>query len=311
MKNENVIITGGAGFIGSNLAWTLADQNSVTVIDNLSTGHKKNVEALIEEEKITFIEGSITDLTLLQEVFSEDALIFHQAAIPSVPRSVNDPLSSNEANINGTLNVLYAAKQQAVEKVIFASSSSVYGDSPTLPKKEEMVPNPLSPYAVNKLTGEYYCEVFNTVYGLKTVALRYFNVFGPRQDSNGEYAAVIPKFIQLISEHQSPIIYGDGEQSRDFTFIDNVVSANIKAAEHRNVTGTFNVACGTAITVNDLAKQLMDIIGNTVDIVYEPPRPGDIKHSLADSSKAEHAFDYQPIVSINDGLKETVQWFQH
>jgi len=205
--------------------------------------------------------------------------------------------------------VLLAARDNHVEKVIYASSSSVYGDSPTLPKHEGMTPNPLSPYAVNKLAAEYYCKVFTGVYGLKTVSLRYFNVFGPRQDPQSEYAAVIPKFIRLISNGRSPIVYGDGEQSRDFTFIDNVVQANIKAAEHDDVTGVFNAACGTSMTVNELAKELMDIIGKQVDIVYEPPQTGDIKHSLADSTKAKEAFGYEPKVSIKEGLKETVAWF--
>ena len=235
--------------------------------------------------------------------------MFHQAAIPSVPRSVSDPIQSNAANIDGSLNVLVAARDNQVDKVIYASSSSVYGDSPTLPKHEDMIPNPLSPYAVNKLAAEYYCKVFTNVYSLKTVALRYFNVFGPRQDPASEYAAVIPKFIRLIANGKSPIIYGDGEQSRDFTYIDNVVQANIQAAEHREVTGVFNAACGSKMTVNQLAKELMHIIGKEVDMVYEPARPGDIKHSLADSTKAKQAFDFDPHISINEGLKETVAWF--
>ncbi len=309
MKNKSIIVTGGAGFIGSNLTETLADENQVTVIDNLSTGYKHNIQHLINEQKIRFVQGSICDLSLLQKEFSTVDLVFHQAAIPSVPRSVSDPIQSNKANIDGTLNVLVAAKDNNVDKVVYASSSSVYGDSPTLPKKEDMKPNPLSPYAVNKLAAEYYCTVFTNVYDLKTVSLRYFNVFGPRQDPNSEYAAVIPKFIKLIAENKSPIIYGDGEQSRDFTYIDNVVQANIKAAEHSTVTGVFNAACGSKMTVNELARELMDIIGNQVDVTYEPPRPGDIKHSLADSSKAQQAFDFNPDTSIKEGLQETVKWF--
>lgn len=309
MKNKSIIVTGGAGFIGSNLTETLADENQVTVIDNLSTGYKHNIQHLINEQKIRFVQGSICDLSLLQKEFSTVDLVFHQAAIPSVPRSVSDPIQSNKANIDGTLNVLVAAKDNNVDKVVYASSSSVYGDSPTLPKKEDMKPNPLSPYAVNKLAAEYYCTVFTNVYDLKTVSLRYFNVFGPRQDPNSEYAAVIPKFIKLIAENKSPIIYGDGEQSRDFTYIDNVVQANIKAAEHSTVTGVFNAACGSKMTVNELARELMDIIGNQVDVTYEPPRPGDIKHSLADSSKAQQAFDFNPDMSIKEGLQETVKWF--
>ncbi len=309
MKNKRIIVTGGAGFIGSNITETLASENEVIVIDDLSTGYKKNIDHLIDENKIRFVEGSICDIDLLQKEFSGIDVVFHQAAIPSVPRSVSDPLQSNHANINGTLNVLVAARDNEVDKVVYASSSSVYGDSPTLPKHEEMTPNPLSPYAVNKLAAEYYCKVFTGVYGLKTVALRYFNVFGPRQDPASEYAAVIPKFIRLISEGKSPVIYGDGEQSRDFTFIDNVVQANIKAAEHESVIGVFNAACGEKMTVNQLAKELMRIIGKNVEVTYEPPRPGDIKHSLADSSKAKEAFGFDPTVSIKEGLKETVSWF--
>ena len=309
MKNKSIVITGGAGFIGSNIADMLSDDNQVTVIDNLSTGYQKNIQHLIDANKIRFVNGSICDLDLLQNEFCNVDVVFHEAAIPSVPRSVDNPLQSHDANITGSLNVLIAARDNDVGKVVYASSSSVYGDSPTLPKHEEMIPNPLSPYAVNKLSAEYYCKVFTEVYGLKTVALRYFNVFGPRQDPTSEYAAVIPKFIKLINQGKSPVIYGDGEQSRDFTFVDNVVQANIKAAEHTDVTGVFNAACGSKMTVNELAQELMRIIGKEVEVTYEPPRPGDIKHSLADSSKAKEQFDFDPQVSIKKGLEETVSWF--
>jgi len=310
MRDKRIVITGGAGFIGSNIAHRLCDDNMMTVLDDLSTGHKENIKDLIDDEKIMFVQGSILDLSLLQKVCTGVDVVFHQAAIPSVPRSVDDPITSNNANINGTLNVLVASRDNHVGKVVYASSSSVYGDSPSLPKHEEMKPNPLSPYAVNKLTAEYYCEVFTKVYGLKTVSLRYFNVFGPRQDPNGAYAAVIPKFISLIGQGKSPVIYGDGAASRDFTFIDNVIMANIMATEHHDITGVFNAACGTTITVKQLAEELMSIMGKEVDIVYEPPRPGDILHSLADNTKAKNAFGYEPTVSITEGLKETVSWFQ-
>jgi len=310
MRDKRIVITGGAGFIGSNIAHRLCDDNIVSVLDDLSTGHKENIEDLIDDERIRFVQGSILDLPLLQKLCVGVDVVFHQAAIPSVPRSVDDPITSNNANINGTLNVLVASRDNHVGKVVYASSSSVYGDSPSLPKHEEMKPNPLSPYAVNKLTAEYYCEVFTRVYGLKTVSLRYFNVFGPRQDPVGAYAAVIPRFISLIGQGKSPIIYGDGTASRDFTFIDNVIMANIMAAEHLDITGVFNAACGTTITVKQLAEELMSIMGNEVDIVYEEPRPGDILHSLADNTKAKNALGYEPTVSITEGLKETVSWFQ-
>lgn len=309
MKNKSIVITGGAGFIGSNIAEKIADDNQVKVIDDLSTGYVHNIQHLIDEERIEFVNGSICNLELLQKEFESVDIVFHQAAIPSVPRSVSDPIQSNSANIDGSLNVLVAARDNQVDKVIYASSSSVYGDSPTLPKHEDMIPNPLSPYAVNKIAAEYYCKVFTNVYGLKTVALRYFNVFGPRQDPTSEYAAVIPKFIRLIEDGKPPIIYGDGEQSRDFTYIDNIVQANIKAAEHHEVAGVFNAACGSKMTVNELAKELMAIIGKEVDIIYKPARPGDIKHSLADSTKAKQTFDFNPNISIKQGLKETVAWF--
>lgn len=309
MKNKSIVVTGGAGFIGSNIAEVLADENEITVIDDLSTGYKQNITHLLDENRIRFVQGNICNLDLLQKEFSNVDYVFHEAAIPSVPRSVADPITSNSANIDGSLNVLIAARDNSVEKVVYASSSSVYGDSQELPKHEDMIPNPLSPYAVNKLTAEYYCTVFTNVYGLKTVSLRYFNVFGPRQDPTGEYAAVIPKFIQAISKGKSPVIYGDGEQSRDFTYVDNVVQANIKAAEQTNVTGVYNTAYGSKMTINELAHELMDIIGNEVEILYEPARPGDIKHSLANNSKAKEAFGYNPQVTVKEGLKETVSWF--
>jgi len=303
------VVTGGAGFIGSNLARKLASENNTIVVDNLSTGHIENIQDLIDNNKVEFINGSITDINLLNDLFEGVDFVFHQAAIPSVPRSVKDPIMSNLANIDGTLNVLVAAKDNFVKKVVYASSSSVYGDTPTLPKKEDMKPCPLSPYAVSKLTGEYYCDVFTKVYDLQTVSLRYFNVYGPWQDPKGAYAAVIPKFIANINNNKSPTIYGDGMQSRDFTFIDDVVQANIKAAES-TATGVFNIAVGRRITINNLAELVMEITGKAFDIVYSDPRPGDIKHSLADISKAKNHFGYNPGFEIKNGLKETVKWFQ-
>lgn len=309
MKNKKIVVTGGAGFIGSNLTRTLASDNETIVIDNLSTGYLENIQDLIDNNKIEFINGSITDLDFLQEVFKNVDFVFHQAAIPSVPRSIKDPIRTNYGNINGTLNVLVAARDNNVKKVIYASSSSIYGDTPSLPKKEEMKPCPLSPYAVSKLTAENYCQVFTNVYNLSTVSLRYFNVYGPRQDPTGDYAAVIPKFITNITNDKSPVIFGDGEQSRDFTFVDDVVQANIKAAES-TACGVFNIAGGKRITINSLAELVMEIIGKNLEIVYDNPRPGDIKHSLADISKARNHFSYKPEFDIKNGLKEAVRWFQ-
>ena len=286
MIRKTIVITGGAGFIGSNLVRALFKENDVIVIDDLSTGNIENIKYYINDQSISFIKGSTTDLDLLQKTFKNVNYVFHQAAIPSVPRSIKDPIKSNQANVNGTLNVLLAAKDNDVKKVIYSSSSSVYGDTPTLPKKEEMNPCPLSPYAVSKLAGEYYCDVFTGVYNLSTVSLRYFNVYGPRQDPTGDYAAVIPKFITRVSNDKPPIIYGDGTQSRDFSFIDDVVQANIKASES-NSSGVFNIAVGNRITINALAELIMQIIGKNLDVIYDDPRPGDILHSLADISKAK------------------------
>ncbi len=309
MKNKKVVVTGGAGFIGSNLAKKLAPDNKTIVVDDLSTGYIKNIQDDIDKNQITFVKGSITDLDLLKEVFKNVDYVFHQAAIPSVPRSVKDPILSNHANVNGTLNVLVAAHYNNVKKVVYASSSSVYGDTPTLPKKEEMTPCPLSPYAVSKLAGEYYCKVFTGVYNLKTVALRYFNVYGPKQDPDGEYAAVIPKFIMKILDDKSPVVFGDGKQTRDFSFIDDVVQANILAAEG-TACGVFNIAGGERITINALAGLIMKISDKKIDIEYKDSRTGDIKHSLADISKARDNLNFKPGFSIEKGLEETVKWFQ-
>jgi len=310
MKNKKIVVTGGAGFIGSNLARHLANENNhVVVIDNLSTGHLENIQDLVAAGKVEFIKGSITELNVLQDAFKGFDYVFHEAALPSVPRSIKEPLLTNQVNISGTLNVLVAAKETGVKKVIYASSSSVYGDTPTLPKTESMTPNPLSPYAVSKLAGEYYCQVFTSAYGFPTVALRYFNVYGPHQDPASEYAAVIPKFVTRVLNHQDIVMYGDGEQTRDFTYVSDVVRANILAAESQ-ISGVFNMAGGKRITLNDLAQTIMMLCENTVDIVYEDVRPGDIKHSLADISKAEKGFGYIPEYDISEGLKETIKWFQ-
>jgi len=309
MKKRNVVVTGGAGFIGSNIARVLVRRNKVIVIDDLSTGHQENIQDLIDDQSIAFVKSDINDLELLQKTFKDVDYIFHEAAIPSVSRSIVDPIRSNYVNVNGTLNVLVAAKESGVEKVLYASSSSIYGDTPTLPKREDMRARPMSPYAISKLAGEYYCQVFHEVYNLSTISLRYFNVYGPRQDPLSEYAAVIPKFVSRSLNEESPVIYGDGEQTRDFTFIEDVVNANILAAESK-ATGVFNIAGGMQISINDLAKSVMKICGKNLDLVHTNPRPGDIKHSIADISKAREKFNYEPKFNLIRGLEETIKWFQ-
>ncbi len=302
-----VVVTGGAGFIGSNLAEELLKKHEVTVIDNLSTGRIENLDQIID--KINFIKGSITDLDLLREAFLGSDTVFHQAAIPSVQRSVDNPIASNEANVEGTLKVLVAARDCNVRKVVYASSSSAYGDTPTLPKKEEMKPNPKSPYAISKLAGEYYCRVFSEVYGLKTACLRYFNVYGPRQNPESQYAAVIPRFITRVLAHEPPVIYGDGKQTRDFTFVKDVVKANILAMQSP-AEGVFNIACGQRVSLNELAGKIMVITGIKLDPIYDEPRQGDVRDSLADISSAGDKLGYRPDFNLDSGLEETIKWFR-
>ena len=299
------VITGGAGFIGSHIAEKLSKNHEVIIVDNLFSGKKTNIESLPVELK----EGSITDLSFLMEVFEGVDGVFHQAAITSVPRSVKSPLPTHEVNCTGTLNVLLAARDCGVKKVVCASSSSVYGDTPVLPKIETMIPCPLSPYGISKLTGEHYARVFSELYGLQTVSLRYFNVFGPRQDPQSEYAAVIPKFITRILRKESPVIYGDGTQTRDFTFVKDVVQANIRAMES-SAEGIFNIAYQDRIDLNTLAAMIMDIIGILVPIMYDLPRPGDIHDSLADVRKAKESFGYKPKYTVRTGIEETIEWFR-
>ena len=307
MIDKKVIVTGGLGFIGSNLAERLIKNNEVTIIDDESTGKMENIKHL-ESDNLNVIKGSITDLNLT-DIFKGHDYVFHQAALPSVPRSIQDPKGSNEANITGTLNVLVAAKDSGIKKVVCASSSSVYGDTPTLPKLEDMPVNPLSPYAITKMTGEFYCKVFQELYGLQTVSLRYFNVFGPRQDPTSQYSAVIPKFVDAILNNKSPVVYGDGEQSRDFSYIKHVVNANILACES-DKTGVYNIACGRRITINQLIGMINEILGKNVEPIYSEPRPGDIKHSLADISKAS-LFGYEPKSDFKQELEETIRWFRN
>jgi UDP-glucose 4-epimerase len=304
------IVTGGAGFIGSHIVQALAERgDEVVVIDNLLTGTLENIQPFLAKKNVRFVKGSITDLPLLQGLFASADGVFHQAAIPSVPRSVADPLATNEANVTGTLNVLVAARDCRVPAVVFASSSAVYGDAPHLPKHEGMAPAPLSPYAVSKLAGEQYMDVFSRMNGIRTVSLRYFNVFGPRQDPASQYAAVIPAFITRILARQPPVIHGDGNQTRDFTYVKDVVQANIRAMEG-TAQGVFNIAYNRRISVMELAALIMEITGISVPLSFEPSRAGDIRDSLADISRAQKAFGYTPEYTVKSGLEETVDWFR-
>ena len=282
----NYLVTGGAGFIGSNLVRSLMNYGKVTVIDNLSTGNIQNIQSFINNDGIKFENISITNLSQIKPVFKDIDYVFHLAAIPNVGRSVNDPLRSHEVNATGTLNVLISARDNDVKKIIYSSSSSVYGNTPELPKKETMKPKPLSPYAVTKLTGEHYCNVFSDIYGLKTVSLRYFNVYGPNQDPHSEYSAVIPKFITKILRDERPTIYGDGNQTRDFTYVKDVVNANLLAMKNDS-EGIFNIAGGKRISINELFKKISTTLGKDIPPVYGKPRKGDIRDSLADISKAK------------------------
>lgn len=309
---SKVLVTGGAGFIGSHLTEALLRAgHQVRVLDNLSTGKREN---LVFEEAYPFlemIEGDICDLKICQEVMEGIEYVFHQAALPSVQRSVEDPMSSNEANIAGTLNILIAARDSGVKRVIYAASSSAYGDTPSLPKKEEMSPHPLSPYALQKLVGEQYCRLFYQLYGLETISLRYFNIFGPKQDPNSIYSAVIPRFIDALVSGRPPTIYGDGEQSRDFTYIENVVHANLLAMDAERTQGeVVNIACGRRVSLNQLLRILQDIIGSHIPPLYEEPRKGEPRHSLADIGRAREVLNYSPRVGIEEGLRRTVEYFK-
>ncbi|MEN6400622.1 MAG: SDR family oxidoreductase [Armatimonadia bacterium] len=303
------LVTGGAGFIGSHIVRHLLKRgDEVRIIDNLSTGKPENIAEV--RDQVKFFELSIRDLEALRPVFEGVDYVLHQGAIPSVPRSVADPISSHEANCTGTLNVMIAAKDAGVKRVVQASSSSVYGSNPQLPKVETMRPMPISPYAATKLTQEAYASAFYGSYGLETVSLRYFNVFGPRQDPKSQYAAVIPIFCTRILAGERPVIYGDGEQSRDFTYVDNVVQANVKAALATDGAGqAFNIACGDSMSLNQLVRKLNDLIGTNIEPIYEAARVGDVKHSLADISAARAAFGYEPAVQMDEGLEQTVRSF--
>jgi len=307
---EKYLITGGAGFIGSNLAQELVQRgHQVRVVDNFLTGKKENIAFLLD--KIELIEGDIRDFKICQQALAGVDFVLHQAALPSVPRSIEDPLLTSEININGTLNLLWASKEVGLKKFVFASSSSVYGDDPRLPKHEDMKPNPLSPYALTKLVGEFYCQIFSQIYRLPTISLRYFNVFGPRQDPFSQYAAVIPNFITRMLRGKEPIIYGDGKQSRDFTYVSNVVEANIQAAHTPEIySGVVNIACGERTTINSLTAKIREILKRDIKPSHQKPRSGDIKHSLADISRAKRILKYSPQISLGQGLEMTIKWYK-
>ncbi len=308
---ETYLITGGAGFIGSHLAEALVQAgHNVRVIDNFATGRRENIAPLLD--RLTLYEVDITDRAALDEPMAGVDYVLHQAAIPSVPRSVDDPLGTNNANVTGTLNVLDAARHAGVKRVIYAASSSAYGEIEGEYKSEDMKPQPLSPYAVAKLTGEYYCQAFYRVYGLETVALRYFNVFGPRQDPTSQYAAVIPIFIRALLEGRPPTVHGDGLQSRDFTYVENVVYGNLLACKApREAAGeVINLACGERTTLLDLLDQLNALLGTHIAPVHVAPRPGDIRHSRAAIDKAGRLLGYEPQVGFQEGLARTVEWFR-
>ena len=305
------LVTGGAGFIGSHIAAALmANGARVRVLDDLSTGHRENLDEIGGD--LDFIEGSVADEALLNKVLNGVEVVFHEAAIPSVPRSVEAPRQTHVASIDGTFSLLMAARDNRVRRVVYAASSSAYGDQPTLPKSEQMLPDPLSPYAVAKLVGEYYCQVFTRVYGLETVSLRYFNVFGPRQDPGSQYSGVVSRFISSLLSDERPVIFGDGEQSRDFTYIDNVVAANLSAASAKDAAGKIiNIANGQRITLNELLAELKDLTGKqdmTAD--YRDPRIGDVRHSLADITLAQKFLGYESKVDLREGLQRTIDWWK-
>jgi nucleoside-diphosphate-sugar epimerase len=305
------LVTGGAGFIGSHLVDALLKQgHAVRVLDNLSTGRRDNLAG--SGDAVELIEGDVRSYHIVQQAVRGIDVVLHQAALPSVSRSVTDPITTNEVNITGTLNVLEASRQAGVRRVVYASSSSIYGDSDALPKHEGMTPNPLSPYAVSKLAGENYCRVFSRLYALETVSLRYFNVFGPRQDPRSFYSAVIPRFIHAVLHGERPCIYGDGEQSRDFTYVANVVQANLLAATAEGASGlVMNCACNERTSLNALLRAIQEVTGRQVPPEYRPPRPGDIKHSLASIDLARETIGYVPEVGFADGLRMTIDAYRH
>ena len=319
IQKYNLLITGGAGFIGSNLCqYFLEKGHKVSCLDNFATGHRRNIEPFLNNPDFTLIEGDIRNLNTCHTAVNGIDYVFHQAALGSVPRSINDPITSNDVNVSGFLNMLVACRDAKVKRFIYAASSSTYGDSESLPKVEEVIGKPLSPYAITKYVNELYAEIFGRTYGLETIGLRYFNVFGRRQDPDGAYAAVIPKFVKLFIKHESPIINGDGMFSRDFTYIDNVVQMNERAMLTKDSTAVntvYNTAYGDRVTLNEMVKLLKEYLSvydpkiAEVEVIYGPNRAGDIPHSLASVEKAKRLLHYQPQFSFSQGLKEAVDWY--
>jgi nucleoside-diphosphate-sugar epimerase len=305
------LVTGGAGFIGSHIAAAVAGAGGrVRVLDDLSTGYAENLEAIGGD--VEFVRGELTDEGALTRALEGVEVVFHEAAIPSVPRSVETPEVTHRACVEGTFSLLAAAKRAGVRRLVYAASSSAYGDQPTLPKAEEMRPEPLSPYAAAKLVGEYYCQVWTRVYGFETVCLRYFNVFGPRQDPSSQYSGVISRFISALASGERPVIYGDGEQSRDFTYVSNVVDGNLRAAESERAVGRIiNLATGRRTTLNELLDALKKITGRMdVEAEYRDPRVGDVRHSLADITRARDLLGFEPQIGLEDGLRHTLDWWK-
>ena len=315
MKKKNILITGGAGFIGSNLVEALLLDERVGVVrvlDNLATGHRHNVEPFMQDSRLEFVWGDIREYTTCIDVCRDMDLVCHQAALGSVPRSIKHPLTTNNVNITGTLNIFTAAKESGIKRVVYAASSSTYGDSKKLPKQEDIIGSPLSPYAVTKVVNELYAKVYGDLYGMEFIGLRYFNIFGPKQDPNGAYAAVIPLFVDGLLRDKAVRINGDGEQSRDFTYVGNAVQANLKALFTDNpeaVNQVYNIACGERITIKELYYYLQETAKSTLEPTYGPDRPGDVKHSLADISKARNLLGYEPEVTVREGLRRVYAWY--
>src|SRR3989344_1129894 len=309
---EKYLVTGGAGFIGSNIAKRiLAQGDFARVLDDFSSGRKENIAEFLANPNFELMEGDLTNLEVARNAVKDMDFVFHQAAIPSVQRSVEDPIKTNNANINGTLNILVASRDAKIKKLVYAASSSAYGENPQLPKKEDMAPMPISPYALQKYVGERYCQIFWRIYGLPTICLRYFNVFGPHQDPSSQYSAVIPKFITALLKKEKPVVYGTGEQSRDFTFIDNVVDINLLAAQSEKGFGeVFNVGCGDQISLNQILKMLNEILGVDIEAEYKEGRLGDVPHSRADISKSKEILGYEPKVNFKNGLIKAIDWYK-